>query len=106
MWREAAVSDSSGRCAAMAKDGRPNRGRPRISVRFAPEMIAEVERVIARLQDTSARPPWDFSDFVRKALAEKLQKMHRSRTWRRRKKELRRQREEREAARTARLDAA
>jgi hypothetical protein len=83
----------------MARDGRSNRGRPRISVRFDPAVIEEVEQTIARLQDTSARPPWDFSDFVRKALTEKLQKMQRSRSWRRRKKELRRLREEREAAR-------
>jgi hypothetical protein len=48
------------------------RGNPRVSVRFDPAVIEEVEQTIARLQDTSARPPWDFSDFVRKALTEKL----------------------------------
>jgi hypothetical protein len=39
--------------ASMARDGRSNRGRPRISVRFDPAVIAEVERTIARLQDTA-----------------------------------------------------
>jgi cob(I)alamin adenosyltransferase len=75
------------------------RGNPRVSVRFEPEDIEKIERTIEQLKKTSAWPPWDVSDFVRKCVTEKLAKMHRSRTWRRRKKELRRQREEKEAAR-------
>jgi len=63
-----------------------SRGKPRIFVRFAPEKIAEIKGVIDRLRFTSAYPPWDFSDFIRTCVQEKLQKMERSRKSRKKKR--------------------
>jgi hypothetical protein len=63
-----------------------SRGNRVILTRFDPETVAEIERIVAKSIDSRREEPWTLSSFVRSAVAEKLDKMRRSR--RRRKKKV------------------
>lgn len=56
-----------------------SKGNDRYTVRIGPELITEMEEVIARTHLTRNDQPWTSSDFIRVAIREKLDKMERGR---------------------------
>jgi hypothetical protein len=56
-----------------------SKGTQVYGVRLPMSLCCEVQSAIARRNSVSPAAPWTLSDFVRTALAEKLQKMRRSR---------------------------
>ena len=61
-----------------------SKGTPRVVIRLADQVVQEIELAIARRNLWSREVPWTLSDFLRVAIAEKLQKMARCRRPRRR----------------------
>jgi hypothetical protein len=56
-----------------------SKGRPVVPIRLDPGLIEDVELAIARRNEHSREQPWNFSDFVRVSICEKLDKMRRGR---------------------------
>ena len=56
-----------------------SKGNPRVVVRFAPEQLAAIREQVAKLNNTSAASPPDLSEFIRRAVQEKLDHYARSR---------------------------
>lgn len=60
-----------------------SQGSPITSIRFPPELLAEVLRVIIRSEDTRKEGPWTLSSFVLQAVKDKLAHQARGRRCRR-----------------------
>ena len=61
-----------------------SKGSPRVVIRFPRPLLEAVERQVAKLNETSPAAPPDLSEFVRKAVEEKIDHYRRSRAGRRR----------------------
>jgi len=59
-------------------------GSPRVTVRIPADLLAAIDRQIAARNAVSHGEPWDRSAFLTVAVREKLAKMARSRSGRRR----------------------
>lgn len=57
----------------------PTKGTPVYPVRLDDDLVDEMKLAVQRRNLFSARAPWTFSDFIRTAVREKLDKMERSR---------------------------
>jgi Arc/MetJ-type ribon-helix-helix transcriptional regulator len=56
-----------------------SKGNPRVTIRLTQALIDEINACINSRNYHSAEEPWTFSDFVDKAIAEKLAHLKRSR---------------------------
>jgi hypothetical protein len=65
-----------------------SKGSPVIPLRVPPEVLALVDGAVERSQTARRAGGWSRSSFILEAITEKLAKMKRSRTWRKKKAEL------------------